>query len=446
MISTPPVRVRVVRTLAWTPPMTAARALAHRDGALCLLSDPGLPGSRSFVAADPDRVQIEDRRDAGLFDALSSTDVAAGFDAGVVGLAAYDAGARAATGPRASVWPDLILARYPALLVFDHDAARLQAIGWGEDDAAAQAACDRAETWLDQAAALPPVSTPPPPAADLIPDAPDAAYVEAVAAVVGRIRVGDLFQANIARAWTATLTPDADPFDVFARLTCDGGAPFGAFWRIGDRALVSNSPELFLTLEAATGRVETRPIKGTRARDADPLRDAANAADLIASDKDRAENLMIVDLMRNDLSRVCTPGSVVVERLFDLESLPTVHHLVSTVTGALEPGRDVADLLEACFPPGSITGAPKHQAMKVIAAHEAPRGAWCGSLFVLDEVADLSASVLIRTAAFERIEGRWRVRTQAGAGIVADSDPASELRETEIKISALRRALTGRSF
>ncbi|MDB5421972.1 MAG: chloroperoxidase [Brevundimonas sp.] len=434
----PGVRVRAERSLAWVSPIEVATGLSGRDGALCLLSDPSLPGSRSFVAADPDEIRVQERIDADLFGALRET----GFDAGVAGVAAYDAGARAATGPRPLVWPDLILARYPAMLVFDHDAGRLQAIGWGDDRAAAQAACDRAQAWLAEARA---VVTPAPPAADMIAEAPDAAYTEAVADVVARIRAGDLFQANIARSWTTTLKADADPFDVFLRLTVDGGAPYGAFWRVGDRALVSNSPELFLTFEAATARVETRPIKGTRARDPDPARDAAHAADLIASDKDRAENLMIVDLMRNDLSRVCAPGSVAVERLFALESHPTVHHLVSTVTGTLATGCGVADLLDACFPPGSITGAPKHQAMKVIAGHEPPRGAWCGSLFLLDEAANLAASVLIRTASFERIDGRWQARTQAGAGIVADSEPACELQETEIKISALRHALTGRS-
>ena len=430
-------RVRVVRTLGWTSPLEVANGLAHRDGALCLLSDPNLAGSRSFIAADPDQVRIEDRTDADLFGALTDQ----GLDAGVVGLADYDAGARAATGPRASVWPDLMLARYPALLVFHHDQDRLEAVGWGEDERAAVAACGRAEAWLARAR---PVSVPAPPAADLIAQAPEAAYEEAVGDVVARIRAGELFQANIARAWTATLAEGADPFEVFVRLTVGGGAPYGAFWRMGERALVSNSPELFLTFEAATGRVETRPIKGTRARDADPVRDAAQAADLMASRKDRAENLMIVDLMRNDLSRVCAPGTVRTERLFALESHPTVHHLVSTVTGTLDEDRSVSDLLGACFPPGSITGAPKHQAMKVIAEHEPPRGAWCGSLFLLDEAGDLSASVLIRTAAFQRIDGRWQGLTQAGAGIVADSDPASELRETEVKISALRRALTGR--
>ena len=130
-------------------------------------------------------------------------------------------------------------------------------------------------------------------------------------------------------------------------------------------------------------------------------------------------------------------------RLFEIESHPTVHHLVSTVTGVARPDAGVADLLAATFPPGSITGAPKHQAMKVIAAHEPPRGPWCGSLFHLGDDGALTASVLIRTAAFERSGERWHFRTQAGAGIVADSDPAAELAETEAKILALREALTG---
>ncbi|RZJ43023.1 MAG: anthranilate synthase component I family protein, partial [Brevundimonas sp.] len=215
---------------------------------------------------------------------------------------------------------------------------------------------------------------------------------------------------------------------------------YGAFWRLGDRAIVSNSPELFLTLDG--DRIETRPIKGTRSRDPDPIRDAALSAELQASGKDRAENLMIVDLMRNDLARAAAPGSVRAERLFEVEALPTVHHLVSTVTARAAPGIGPADLLEATFPPGSITGAPKHQAMKVIAGHEPPRGPWCGSLF---HIADgrLTASVLIRTAAFDKGSGGWRFRTLAGAGIVADSDPAAERAETEAKIRALREALTG---
>lgn len=418
------------RPLPWREPLAAAAGLRERDGALALISDGGPLGRWSFVAGDPDRVIVEPM-EAGL-DRLRDPD----FADGVVGLLAYDAGARPATGPRPSVWPDLMLARYPAMLAFDHESRQVFAVGRGDDPRAATAAADLAEAWL--AAAVEPV-TPPPPADSLDSEAPPAAYEAAVTDVVARIASGELFQANIARAWTGQLHPGADPFDVLLRLAGRASA-YGAYWRLGDRALVSNSPELFLTLDG--DRIETRPIKGTRPRDPDPAHDAALAADLLASAKDRAENLMIVDLMRNDLARAAVPGSVEVERLFEVEPLPTVHHLVSTVVARAAPGVGPADLLEATFPPGSITGAPKHQAMKVIAAHEPPRGPWCGSLF---HIADgrVTASVLIRTAAFDRDGEGWRFRTLAGAGIVADSDPAAELAETEAKIRALREALTG---
>lgn len=424
------VRATERRPLPWRDPLAVAAGLRHRDGALALLSDGGPLGRWSWVAADPDLVVIEPV-EAGL-DRLRDPD----FADGVVGLLAYDAGARPATGVRPAVWPDLMLARYPAMLGFDHQTRQLFAIGRGGDAAAASTAADRAESWL--ATAVDPVA-PPPPADRLDPEAPGSAYEAAVADVVARIASGELFQANIARAWTGELHADADPFDVLLRLA-DRASAYGAFWRLGDRAIVSNSPELFLTLDG--DRIETRPIKGTRPRDPDPARDAALAAELQASAKDRAENLMIVDLMRNDLARVSVPGSVRVDRLFGIETLPTVHHLVSTVSATVRPGCGPADLLDATFPPGSITGAPKHQAMKVIAAHEPPRGPWCGSLF---HVADgrLTASVLIRTAAFERVSGQWRFRTLAGAGIVADSDPVAERAETDVKLRALREALTG---
>jgi para-aminobenzoate synthetase component 1 len=357
------------RPLSWREPLAVAAGLRDRDGALALLSDGGPLGRWSFVAADPDRVIIEPVQ--GGLERLRDPD----FADGVVGLLAYDAGARPATGPRETIWPDLMLARYPSMLVFDHEARQAFAIGRGADAQAAGVAAARAEDWF--AAAVDPLM-PLPPADRLDPEAPPSAYEAAVADVVARIAAGELFQANIARAWTGALHPGADPFDVLLRLA-DRASAYGAFWRLGDRAIVSNSPELFLTLDC--DRIETRPIKGTRPRDPDPARDAALAAELQASAKDRAENLMIVDLMRNDLARAATPGSVAVERLFEVEPLPTVHHLVSTVTARARLGVGPADLLEATFPPGSITGAPKHQAMKVIAGHEPPRGPWCGSLF-----------------------------------------------------------------
>jgi para-aminobenzoate synthetase component 1 len=429
---------RHVRTCDWREPLAVANGLRDRDGLLSLLSDGGVLGRRSFVAVDPDRVHVGALEDSGHLDALRDPE----FTTGVVGLIAYDAGARPATGMRPSDWPDLMLARYPSTLVFDHEARTVEAVGRGRDGAQATLACDRAVGWLKTARAP---DTPLAPALTFEAEDEPQVYRAAVADVVDRIAAGELFQANIARAWSGELKPDADPFDVLLRLA-GREAAFGAYWRMGDRAIVSNSPELFLTFDPTDGRIETRPIKGTRTRDADPVRDAALADDLRDSAKDRAENLMIVDLMRNDLSRVAQAGSVAVDKLFEIESHPTVHHLVSTITALASEGSTAADLLEATFPPGSITGAPKHQAMKVIAAHEAPRGPWCGSLFYIDDAGALTASVLIRTASFERTNGGWQFRTLAGAGIVADSDPVAELAETEAKIRALREALTGQQL
>lgn len=426
-------RVVEARERPWRDPLAVAAGLRSLDGPLALLSDGGVLGRWSFVAAEPDRVHTGALGPGGRLEILRDP----GFAAGVIGLLAYDAGARAATGPRDPVWPDLMLARYPSMLAFDHQNRAVRIIGRGDDRTAARAAADRAEVWL-AAAVEPPC--PSAPAENFTAEAPAAAYLAAVEDVIARIAAGELFQANIARAWSGALRPGADPFDVMLRLANRASA-YGAFWRLGDRAVVSNSPELFLTFDPDSRRIGTRPIKGTRPRHPDPARDAALAAELRTSAKDRAENLMIVDLMRNDLSRVAAPGSVAATDLFEVESHPTVHHLVSTVTGLARPDVGAAELLEATFPPGSITGAPKHQAMKVIAGHEPPRGAWCGSLFHIEDDGRLTASVLIRTASFCRSDGRWTFRTLAGAGIVADSDPEAELAETGAKILALREAL-----
>ena len=432
-----------VARLDWCEPLAVAAGLNRREGALALLAGAGdatAHGGRwSFVACEPDRVWVGPVEDAAPFGALRDADFAGG---GVVGLMSYDAGARPATGPRDEVWPDLMLARYPTLLAFDHGTQAVLAIGRGADAGEAEAQVRRATEWL--AETVDP-SIPSAPAEAFTGEAAPEAYEVAVADVVARIAAGELFQANIARAWGGRLKAGHDPFEVFLRLSAERGAAYGAFWRMGERALVSNSPELFLTFDPASGQIETRPIKGTRPRHADPARDAALAAELVASAKDRAENLMIVDLMRNDLARAAVPGSVRVERLFEVESHPTVHHLVSTVTASAASGVGAAEVLEATFPPGSITGAPKHQAMKVIAGHEPPRGPWCGSLFGLGLADDggLTASVLIRTASFEQDVMGWRFRALAGAGIVADSDPRAEREETEAKISALKEALIG---
>ncbi|WP_333588106.1 anthranilate synthase component I family protein, partial [Phenylobacterium sp.] len=358
------------------------------------------------------------------------------------GLAAYGLGVRAQglDLPVDEDWPILACALYPSVLAFDHQARRMFAYGRGETEAAAQAC---AQALLERLEADPtPASSG---MAALAVASDGATYEAAVAEVIGRIAAGEIFQANIARAWRASAAAHVRPFSLLQALAGQSAAPFAAYMRWPGRAVVSNSPERFVSVEGHEGRLvaETRPIKGTRPRGADAAGDQALAAELRASSKDRAENLMIVDLMRNDLARVCRPGTVRVPELFALESFANVHHLVSTVTGELAAGCDAVDLLAQAFPPGSVTGAPKIQAMKVIAELEPPRGPYCGSIFWWGADGAFDSSVLIRTAAWVEAEDGWRVEARAGAGIVADSDPAAERAETEAKIAALLQALGG---
>ena len=205
--------------------------------------------------------------------------------------------------------------------------------------------------------------------------------------------------------------------------------------------VLSASPERFLRVDAR-GLVETRPIKGTRPRGFGPEHDAALGLALTESEKDRAENLMIVDLLRNDLSRVCAPGTVHVPELFALERYATVHHLVSTVVGQLTAGSTVVDLLRAAFPGGSITGAPKMRAMEIIAELEpSERGVYCGSILYWSLSGSVDSSIAIRTA----VALAGRIYFSAGGGIVADSDPEQEYRETLDKARGMIDALAVRA-
>lgn len=433
---------------AWREPLDVAAGLEGAAGRLCLLSDGGPRARWSYVCAEPAEVarlaagtpEPFRRLRAMLGPQVATPEDAPPFTGGVVGLAAYDLSTpEGERGPDSQAWPGLTLARHQAVLAFDHHRRRVTALGRGPDGATALDAADRAASWLERARSADAVAGAL--AARFEAERPGEAYRAAVADVTARIAAGEIFQANIARAWSGELTPGVRPFDLFARLAGQSPAPHAAFWDMGEHVLVSNSPETFVTVRG--GRVTARPIKGTRPRSTDPAQDESLKAELLASAKDRAENLMIVDLMRNDLSRVCVPGSIAAPDLFSVESYPNVHHLVSTVQGRLVPGAGAAELMAASFPPGSITGAPKHQAMKVIAAHEAGRGPWCGSLFLAGFDGTLDASVLIRTVALRHgPDGRWGFRTLAGAGIVADSEPSAELAETGAKIAAIRRALT----
>ena len=449
-----PLPFLVLERAPWRDPVGVASALADAPFGVCLLSDgSGENGRWSYVTADPDAVLTigpDDARDAfaALADfigpAQSRDPGGPPFQGGVIGLAAYELGERVERLglERRPGWPDLVCGRYSAVLAFDHERGEVLALGRGEAPEAARAAAAKALGWLSA------VPAPPYPGRlceALTGEAP-ARHEAAVAAVTARIAGGEIFQANIARAWTGTLAAGARPFDLLARLAKMSPAPFAAYLRLPGLALVSNSPERFISVTSAGDGLtaQTRPIKGTAPRGATVEEDAANAAALLASEKDRAENLMIVDLMRNDLSRVAAAGSVKTPALFTVESFANVHHLVSTVTARLAAGRTAADLLAAAFPPGSITGAPKVQAMRVIADYEPPRGAFFGALFFAGCDGAFDSSVLIRTVAFEETRGGWTFEARAGGGVVADSDPVAERLETEAKIAAIAAALTGR--
>ena len=260
-------------------------------------------------------------------------------------------------------------------------------------------------------------------------------YTAAVRRVVDYIGAGDIFQANLSQRlltrWPGTAS------QLYARVRVNNPAPFCGLLKADDFAVVSASPERFLKIDS-TGHVETRPIKGTRRRPRSPIADLYAGEELATSEKDRAENVMIVDLLRNDISRNCSAGSVRVTGLCEVERFETVLHLVSTVVGQLRPDRDVWDLMSGCFPGGSITGAPKIRAMQIISEQEpVVRGAYCGSLFAYGPRGDFDSSILIRT--FTLKDG-W-VHFPVGGGIVADSDPLDEYRETLHKASGMIRTL-----
>ena len=262
-------------------------------------------------------------------------------------------------------------------------------------------------------------------------------FAQQVVQLKDRIEAGDIFQANLSCCCEAILPNPPDPLQLYGRLRQRSPAPFAGLVIRGEHALLSASPERFLRV-GGDGRVETRPIKGTRARHQDPTQDAALAVELITSSKDRAENIMIVDLLRNDLGRVCRPGTITVPTLAGLESYRQVHHLTSVITGQLRAECNVVDLLRSAWPGGSVTGAPKVRACQRLAELEPlPRGPYCGSLFRLGLDGSLDSNIIIRSV----IRKGCRLRAHAGCGIVHDSDPAAETREMHLKMAPLLELL-----
>ncbi len=255
------------------------------------------------------------------------------------------------------------------------------------------------------------------------------------------IASGDIFQANLTTSCSTKLPDGIIALDIFQKLRTHCPSPFGGLimgaGNAADEAIISTSPERFLKA-LPTGEVESRPIKGTRPRHINPNQDADLAAELISSIKDRAENVMIVDLLRNDLGRVCRPGSITVPQLVGLETYSKVHHLTSVVKGHLQDNQTWVDLLAACWPGGSISGAPKLRACQRLSELEPmARGPYCGSLIHIDWDGHLDSNILIRSML---LKGK-QLTTNAGCGIVADSDPMQEAEELNWKLMPLLQAL-----
>jgi para-aminobenzoate synthetase component 1 len=356
------------------------------------------------------------------------------FAGGLIGFMAYDLGRRFeqfGPGPQADfTLPDAQLGLYAWALASDHEQ---QGTWLVFHPALAPAERQRLITLFEAPALdLPGAFCMTAPFTNEV-DAP--AYQHAFDRVQAYIRAGDTYQINLTRRFSGRC--EGDPWAAYKALRAACPTPFSAFMQVSPTvAILSHSPERFLQVRG--GAVEARPIKGTRPRRPQPEADAAEAAALLASEKDRAENLMIVDLLRNDLGRTCAIGTVHVPALFALESYPNVHHLVSSVTGQLAPGKDALDLLAGSFPGGSVTGAPKIRAMEIIDELEAQRRViYCGSFLYLDVRGHLDSSIAIRTLLIET----GHIACWGGGAVVMDSRAEDEYQESLIKVKVLMDTL-----
>ncbi len=401
-------------------------------------------GRAKFFSGDPFAIladflrRYEFERDCG--------DEIPAFLGGGIGYISYDAGRWLERLPGMSIddreLPDLHLGFYDTLAVFDHAKGTCHAVAFKKPVEAGEGALHRLrrlaeflEGWEEK----------PRPgfAAErgrMRSCFTERGYIQAVSKAKEYIREGDIFQVNLSQRFTLRLR--GEPYALYYNLRKTNPAPFSAFLGFGEVAVASSSPERFL--RARGGEVETRPIKGTRPRAAVAEEDERLARELLMSEKDSAEHVMIVDVERNDFGRVCVPGSVRVPELMSLESYATVHHLVSTVVGKLSPGMGLVDILRASFPGGSITGAPKIRAMEIIEEIEpVRRGIYTGSVVYCGFDGYMDSSIVIRTFVASRSGSarEWLLDFHVGGGIVADSDPKDEYQETLDKAKGLLAAL-----
>jgi anthranilate synthase component 1 len=327
--------------------------------------------------------------------------------------------------------PVAFATRFPAAVIHDHNAGRFQVVvEAGQENLLQQIAQD-----IEQLPALPDSSQQVIAFSSICEDEPQR-FLDAVARIHDYIVEGDVFQVNLSRCWNLQLERVADPAVLFAGLRIHNPSPFSGLATWQGAAIISSSPERLVSVR--NGRAETRPIAGTRPRGHAATADRAYSDELLANHKERAEHIMLIDLERNDLGRICVPGSIEVNELMVLESYAHVHHIVSNVRGTLREQITPGAVLRAMFPGGTITGCPKVRCMQIIAELEQqPRGAYTGSMGYLDRHGNMDMNILIRTMVSH---GR-RLQLRAGAGIVADSDAMAELQETRAKARGLLCAL-----
>ncbi|WP_404396814.1 aminodeoxychorismate synthase component I [Idiomarina loihiensis] len=354
------------------------------------------------------------------------------FQGGFAGAVGYDHGRSLEVIPEFNAdtyqSPDAVLAYYSQALIIDRQSDTVWLV-------APIKRSEELRAFWEQ-----PVATKKPDTFQLLSDwqsnMSEQQYIGKFDAVQNYLLAGDTYQINLAQRYSASY--QGSEWSAYLKLRHANSAPFSAFMRLPGSAILSLSPERFL-LTDAKGQVETKPIKGTRPRFDDTHKDQASQQTLLSSEKDRAENLMIVDLLRNDLSKNCEPGSIKTPSLFTIESFPAVHHLVSTVVGKLQPGRTALSLFNGAFPGGSITGAPKIRAMQIIEELEPHRrNIYCGSMGYFSQHGRSDTSITIRTLLAE--DGQ--LHCWAGGGLVADSTAAEEYQETKDKVSRILPVLT----
>jgi anthranilate synthase component I len=332
--------------------------------------------------------------------------------------------------PQALDLPIAFAARVPAALIHDRVTGKVQQIsetGHVPSLPGVQADFSSVPVWVPHRLLASPLNEEMP-----------QRYLDSVSRARRYIHDGDIFQANLSRLWQAELAPSVTTAHIYRRLCAANPAPFAGLVQYSGHGIISSSPERLVRVKS--GRVEARPIAGTRPRGADATSDAAQIRELVMHPKERAEHVMLLDLERNDLGRICQTGSIHVDELMAVETFTHVHHIVSNISGQLRTDVTPGEVMRAVFPGGTITGCPKVRCMQIIAGLEgSPRGAYTGAMGYLNRDGDMDLNILIRTL----VQHGRQLEFRAGAGIVADSIPECELEETRAKARGLARALGG---